>query len=142
MPSNMEAEKVVEEAMARIEHLRLHQEAVMVARHYLAKRGDKGSEMGLDLSDRLHELELHEWRETFMWGLALDKEKQERIRAAAHQRFLADAYGVSKYMNDGIMPRKWLVSDDKEFREMAKKAFAPSEDDDDGRRPDNEVTPH
>lgn len=62
-----------------------------------------------------------------MWGLTLDDAERNRIKAAAHHRFLRDGISVGTWLNDGVEPSKWLTSDAEEFRDMARKAFGPKD---------------
>jgi hypothetical protein len=61
-----------------------------------------------------------------MWGLTLTQEEQDRIKAAAHERFLSKRMSVAHWLNDGVTPGQWVEADEVEFRKMAAKAFSPS----------------
>jgi hypothetical protein len=69
--------------------------------------------------------ELDEWRSLLLWGMVADQELQDRVKAAAHERFLADRMDVAKWFTGKENPSRYLTADDEEFRAMAKKAFAP-----------------
>ena len=124
---NITNKQVVEECMARIEQLQEHIKAIEAAAWCLRARKrwvdvDYGNIHDLLISD-----ELEEWRNLALWGLTLDDVERDRVKAAAHQRFLRDGMSVGTYLNNGIEPSKWLVSDEEDFREMAKKAFGPKD---------------
>jgi len=59
--------------------------------------------------------------------LTLDREEQDRIKAAVYDRFLRDGMSVATWMNNGTSPGSWLSCNEDAFREMAKAAFAPKE---------------
>lgn len=117
--------QMVEEAMVRIEaireHIKAHNAALFCISQY--RRGEH-VEQG-DILGKLIEIELNEWRNLFMWALTLEPAEQDRIKAAAHARFLADGMHVANWLNDGVSPSIWLESEEQEFREMARNHFAP-----------------
>lgn len=94
-----------------------------------AVRKAKGCGGEIDCGNLHRELldsELHEWRNLFMWALTLGDEARDRIKAAAHERFLRDGMHVAHWLTpEGTTPGKWLSTDEEEFREMARAAFAP-----------------
>lgn len=119
--------QVVEECMARIEQLQTHIKAIEAAAWCLRARRrsvdvDYGNIHDLPISE-----ELEEWRNLAMWGLTLDDAERDRVKAAVHHRFLRDGMSVGMWINDGVEPSKWLTSDAEEFRDMARKAFGPKE---------------
>lgn len=116
--------QLVEQALVRIEQLHEHITAVDSAR-YIAERHSDGKALGIDLRHALIERELDEWRNVFLWALTLEPAEQERIKAAAHERFLSDNQSVAHWFNDGDTPSMWLDADEKQFRAMARKAFGP-----------------
>ena len=117
--------QVVEECMARIEQLQEHIKAVEAAAWCLRER-KKWVEVDYgNLHDLLISEELEEWRNLALWGMTLDDAERDRVKAAAHQRFLDDGQCVGTWMNNGVQPSSWLVSDEEKFRAMAKKAFGP-----------------
>ena len=71
----------------------------------------------------LMEEDLHEWHNLLMWGITLDSEDQTRLKAAVYNRFLKPGMSVTHWLNNGILPSKWLASDEEEFREMIKQIF-------------------
>lgn len=115
--------KIVEEALVRIEELHQHIQNVENAQWYLRHRKPHVAiDSGRLRSDLIAE-ELDEWRNVFMWALTLTTDEQERIKAAAHSRFLRDGTCVAHWLNNGIAPSGWLTADEDRFREMARKAF-------------------
>lgn len=76
----------------------------------------------------LVEEELHEWRNLLMWGITLNAEDQTRIKAAVYNQFLKPGMSVMQWLNNGILPSKWLTSDEQEFREMIKQTFLPKDE--------------
>jgi hypothetical protein len=120
--------KLVLEIMERIELIQQHIKNLEQAASYaVSRRRYENVDYG-NLRNALVDEELHEWRNLFMWGLTLDKEEQERIKAAAFQRFLRDGMHVANWLNDGVSPSSWLVEEEQEFRKMAKKVFGPAEE--------------
>jgi hypothetical protein len=121
--------QLVFEAMVRIQDIQNHIKAIEEASYYLQNRDrqiriDYGNIRSL-LIDR----ELDEWRGLMMWGLTLDDQYKDRIKAAAHARFLHDGISVSHWLNqDGVSPASWFEADEIEFRKMAKTAFGPKGD--------------
>lgn len=118
---------VVEECLERIElwqeHYRAVNAALYRAREKYAHRGGE-----VDSGNLLHEImqqELDEWRGLFLWTITLDDAERDRIKAAAHRRFLADGLHVAHWFHDGVSPGQWLCSDEEEFRAMARAAFGP-----------------
>lgn len=117
--------QVVEECMARIEQLQEHIKAVEAAAWCL-RESKRWVEVDYgNLHDLLISEELEEWRNLALWGMTLDGAERDRVKAAAHQRFLRDGMSVGKWLGNGIEPSQWLVSDEEEFRAMAKEAFGP-----------------
>lgn len=120
--------QMAESVMERIELTQLHIRAVEDAAHFAAK-GRFGQEADRGpLWELLIRQELDEWRNLFMWSITLDDAERDRIKAAAYDRFLKKGMSVSHWLSDdGRTPGHWLVADEEEFREMARKAFAPKE---------------
>lgn len=79
-----------------------------------------------DIRSRLCEKELALWQAIGMWGLTLDDKTRDRIKCAVYDRMLKGKSVCEFLSDDGTPPGRWLASDEKEFREMARKAFAPS----------------
>lgn len=117
--------RMLEEALERVELCQRHVRAIEQAcwhindkhRHFTCNPGN--------LREKLIAMELEEWRAVFMWGLVVPEEARDRIRAAAHQRFLKEGISVVHWLNDGIEPSQWLVTDEDEFRALIDKAFRP-----------------
>lgn len=81
------------------------------------------------LRETLCNMELKQWRQMAMWGLTLDDDERDRIKAAVHERFLSDRMHVAEWFSDtGGTPGAWLHADEIEFRKMAKLAFGPKTD--------------
>lgn len=116
---------MVEEALARVEVIQKHQEAVMAASYYVNYRKPHLQVVAGNLLDHLNALELDEWRNVFMWALTVTDAERDRIKAAAQERFLSDKMHVAQWFHDGTTPGKWLVADEEEFRAMVKEVFAP-----------------
>jgi len=116
--------KMTEEAMVRIEQIQSHIAAIDAAARFI--RMHCGRHIDVDygsIREQLITAELDEWRNLFLWAITLDDAVRDRIKAAAHQRFLADGMHVADWMNGGVSPGSWLSADEDEFREMAKSAF-------------------
>lgn len=117
---------IIENVLSRIETLKEHQQAIHSV--CVTIRNLKHPRYEIDtgtLLETLRDLELDEWRNLFMWSLTVDDKTRDRIKAMGHQEFLSAGHSVAYLFNDGVMPGKWLVADEEEFREMARKAFAP-----------------
>jgi len=117
--------QMLTESMERIDLLQRHIEAVESATSYLS-RLRQTVPVGVDsLRQALIEEELKEWRNLFLWGLVVDQDTRDRVKAAAHDRFLRDEIDVGHWLNRGNSPGSWLVADEEKFRAMARKKFAP-----------------
>ena len=124
----MNKTKITEDIMTRIMYIREMQEAYLACTSALRRRNrdyDKGD--GKVFQD-LMEWELEEWRNLSMWGLTLDEKTQTKIKAAVHERFLSDKMHVANWFHNGESPSSWRVSDEDEFRAMARKAFLGEKD--------------
>lgn len=136
----MTKKKVVEEIMENIEIIQEHIRNVRTAKRFINNRNFGRTEgTQCPMTDRLLELELQEWQKLAMWGLTLNGKGRDRVKAAAHQRFLSDKMYVANYLDRGEHPSRWLTVDEKDFREMAKKAFAPKNDEGDDNNDTLEV---
>ena len=109
--------------MERINVLQEHIMAVENAARYISSATYRERVINSNLRELLIEEELEEWRNLCMWGLTVDDKTRDRIKVAARQRFLRDDISVAHWLNNGVMPGHWLVADEDEFKEMAKKAF-------------------
>jgi len=121
--------QVVEESLVLIQLLQEHTNAVDAAASFirhLKPHYTTPVDFG-NLREKLINLELEEWRKLFMWALTLTTEEQDRIKAAAHDRFLNNKTYVAHWFTEGGYTGKWLVADEEEFREMTRKVFAPKE---------------
>ena len=74
----------------------------------------------------LMDKEIAEWRNLCMWGLTVSDDERDRIKLAVHERFLRKEMSVSHWWNNGVTPSSYLSADEEQFREMARKAFAPA----------------
>jgi len=113
---------MLEEALTRAGICQQHIEAVEKATYFASRVTHKEVGSG-NLRDVLIEKELDEWRGIFMWGLVASDEVRDRVKAAAHHRFLKDSTSVASWTNNGIMPNQWLSADEDEFRAMARAEF-------------------
>lgn len=111
--------------MERIEILHQHVQNIESAQRFLKERFRKHPE---GLRAALIEQELDEWRSMLMWAITLTPDEQERIKVAVYDRFIGEKAGVSHWLSEtGETPGMWLEADDKAFRDMAQRAFAPQE---------------
>jgi hypothetical protein len=118
---------MIEQAMVRIEILQAHWKALSEACNHIHMRKQHNFKLETgNIFETLVQEELHEWRNLFMWALTVDDDVRNRIKAAAHERFLSENTCVSSWLNDGVIPTRWLSSDEDEFREMARKVFMPA----------------
>lgn len=118
------------ECMKRIELLQHYIKEIDEAASYISNR-KFGYSFKLDygnIRSALIDMELEEWRNLCMWGLTVDKDTKDRIKAAVYDRSLRDGISVSHWLNDGVEPGTWLTADEKEFRKMAKELFKPKEE--------------
>ena len=121
--------QVVEECLVCIQLLQEHINAVDAAAYFVGRLEPHYTtpvDFG-NLREKLINLELEEWRKLFMWALTLTAEEQDRIKAAAHDRFLNNKAYVAHWFTGGTYTDRWLVADEEEFREMAREVFAPKE---------------
>lgn len=119
----MKPADIAKECMARVMMAQEYIKAVEGAAYYINSinryaKIDYGS-----IRDQLINLELAAWRDLAMWGLVVDKDIQDRIKAAAHDRFLRNGMSVSWWLNNGVEPGQWLDADEVTFRKMAADAF-------------------
>jgi hypothetical protein len=118
---------MVLKSMQRIEYL---QHAVEMLDQISRMIYDDGRHKTVDegnLRRLLIDKELAEWRTVSMWGLTLSDAERDRVKAAVHQRFMRDDMHVASWFNGGDLPTSWLQADEEAFREMAKKAFGPTQ---------------
>jgi hypothetical protein len=122
----MKNKELVIQLMEKIETTRNHYQAIHSAMYFARNNGYYSDTVfSADLTRALVDIELGLWRQVFMFGMTLNDKEQERIKAAAYQRFLADGISVKDYLPGGANAGSWLVSDEEEFREMCKKLFVP-----------------
>lgn len=132
----MKNKELVLKLMKEIEIARKHYDAVMRAMGYATDGIYYNKTFSDDLLNALNHKELELWRQVFMFGLTLPAADQERIKAAAYEEFLAPDMSVREYITSG---HQWLVSEEEEFREMARKLFMPNGDYSHDRERDDEV---
>ena len=118
----MKNKDLVLKLMKEIEIARKHYSAVQRAMGYATDGIYYNTTFSDDLLNALNHRELELWRQVFMFGLTLPAADQERIKAAAYEEFLSPDRSVREYITSG---HQWLVSEEEEFREMARKLFAP-----------------
>lgn len=118
---------MVTQCLERIDLWQEHIRAVQAAQYRLGETRRGKDPVGQDLYFQLIEAELDEWRGLFMWCLTLDDAERDRIKAAAHERFLADHVQVAQWFTGSTCPSSWLSADEDTFRAMARNAFAPKE---------------
>ena len=119
----MNKNKILEDIMTRIMHIREMQEGYLACTTALKRRDrDYKQGDGKVFSD-LMKWELDEWRNLSMWGLTGDQKTQDKIKSAVHERFLSDKMHVADWFHNGESPSSWKVSTEEEFRAMARKAF-------------------
>ena len=132
----MKNKELVLKLMKEIEITRKHYDAVMRAMGYACARSYRQTTFSDDLLNALNNQELELWRQVFMFGLTLPAADQDRIKAAAYEEFLSPGISVREYITSG---HQWLVSEEEEFREMARKLFMPDGDHNHNRERDHEV---
>jgi hypothetical protein len=115
-------EEVVEEAMTRIELIKIHKENVQNAWRFSGVSNDISMNV---LMSALWQKEVFEWMTIAMWGLTLTADQRDRIKAAAYEMFLKDGKDVSHWLHDGYHPGQWYSADEDNFRNMAAEAFFP-----------------
>lgn len=117
--------EMLEQSLERIMHIREMLEAFGAIRSYLTNKGrDYACNFG-DVQAELYRRELEEWRGLLMWGLVCDRSTQDRVKAAAYERFLSDKMDVTSWMFNGENPSSWLTKDEEEFRKSVKELFNP-----------------
>jgi hypothetical protein len=122
----MNKKKMIEDAMLRIMQVREMQAAYLTCTTALNRKNPNYKQGDGKVFADLVQWELDEWSGLLMWGLVADQGTQDRVKAAAHERFLSDKFNVSKWFTGDENPAGYLTADDEEFRAMAKKAFAPT----------------
>jgi len=131
MAKRFNTRQMAADCMRRIETINEHVAAIEAAAQFMAERRGSASrdadafKAAEPLRRMLIELELDEWRNLTMWGLVVDRKTRGRIKAEVHQRFLRRGISTAHHWNGGVMPGSWMDADDKAFREMCRKAFAP-----------------
>jgi len=116
--------EIVMNLWGQIDETQRHHNAVMSAIGYLHNSGPYTQKsFSDDIIVALIQKELDLWRQLFMFALTLPAADQERVKAAAYDRFLHDGMSVSEYMNNCRGGSSWATAEADEFREMAKKVF-------------------
>ena len=117
---------LVERLLAEIDVVQSHVKAVEDAASYARQSRHAMTVDFGNLHSMLVQEELSKWRELAMWGLTVSDAERDRIKAAAHDRFIAGRRDVSHWLSEsGHSPSAYAVADEEAFREMARKAFAP-----------------
>ena len=120
--------RITEECLARIEMISKCIDDIDKISSLLYQRKHRGWNVDPgNMRSTLIEEELHEWRHLCMWGLTLDDEEKDRIKAAVYNRFLSSDMNISYWLNNGISPSTWSTADEDEFRKMAREVFKPKE---------------
>jgi len=115
---------VVVQCMATIEQCQEHVNALHGAGNFIRAHLSHETHGDSVYHDLLMRIELEQWRKLFMWALTIDSDTQDRIKAAAHERFLFDRMCVDQYFSNGRTPSAWLAADEDEFRRMARDVCA------------------
>ena len=118
--------KIITEIMERIMLIRSYQESYMTCKQALSRKHRDYDAGDCKIWNDLVAWELAEWHNLMMWGIAGNQDEIGRIKVAAYERFLTEKYSVAEWLNDGILPDRWLKADEDEFREMAKQLFQPT----------------
>lgn len=108
--------KVFDEQVVRILEI---QESILAvnAAYDLTNTSKEGS----TVLENLYHAESRAWRDLFMWGIVVDKDRIKRLRVAGHARFLSRKWAVDEYLE--VSSGKWFEADEKKFRKMAAKCF-------------------
>ncbi|MGE0343829.1 MAG: hypothetical protein AB7O86_12280 [Porticoccaceae bacterium] len=115
---------MIERISARIQAIQEHTTAVHAAVRCVGEAPNSQMVDAHPLITALYYRELHEWRTLFMWALTLTPDEQDRIKAAAHDRFLDNTRATSEWLAMSP-PGPWLAADEEQFVAMAREAFAP-----------------
>ena len=109
--------------MGRIMQVREMQTAYLACTSALQRRNRDYQQGDGKVFTDLMQWELDEWRNLLTWGIVMDDATQDRIKAAVHERFLADKMHVADWFHNKEEPGRWLTADETEFRKMAKQSF-------------------
>ena len=114
------------DAIIRLQELQAHAHVVRMEalRDPIYREREKNNPDGT--IDALYRLEMNQWHNLMMFGLCLEGEERDRIKAEVRQRFLGDVASVKEWLGDGS--GAWLAADEDAFRDMVRKAFAPREE--------------
>lgn len=124
----MKNKELVMNLWTQIDETQRHHNAVMAAVSYLHNSHSYSQKsFSDDIIVALIKKELDLWRQLFMFALTLPGADQERVKAAAYDRFLNEQMSVSSYMNNCRGGSSWSVAEDEEFREMVRNTFKPRE---------------
>lgn len=118
----------VESLLVRLEVLQTHTNNIRAACAHLQARGHREAIECGDLQNLLHEEECETWKNLFMWAMTLSDADRDRIKCLAHDVFLKEHVSVVEIWQDTGSFGAYLAADDDAFREMARKAFAPREE--------------
>lgn len=118
--------EVVLDVLASIEATEEHIRRLDEMARYAREHNKYTEVLTGNLREILFGIEIDQWRRLLMWGITLEEKDRDRIKAAAHQRFLRKGMSVADWMNGGIQPSSWLTANEEEFRELIEKTFKPS----------------
>jgi len=123
---------LLKDYMERLEEVRLHLDSLERTSRYVYDschgRNNEKTEAAYNvLRTSLMDRELDLWRYVFMFALTVPEKERERIKAAAHDRFLSKHWSILDHMYNGRTPKQWLTADEQTFRDMCTEAFKPKE---------------
>ena len=120
---------IVKECLIRINEIQEYAEQYQGILYFIRLDNREDLDSG-NVYNKLVERELGEWRNLFMWGMTLNEEERNDIKALAHSRFLENGRHVANWLTkNGITPSTWLTKDEEEFRKMAREYFEDQKND-------------
>ena len=89
------------DAIIRMQELQAHAHVVRMEamRDPVYREREKNNPDGT--IDALYRLEMAQWHNLLMFGLCLEGEERDRIKAEVRQRFLGDVASVREWLGDG-----------------------------------------
>jgi hypothetical protein len=118
------AQEQIEKIMEQIEIVNLHIRALEDVGSFIYKHNRHEEKIEAnDYYDILVKIEVNKWRDLFMFGLVIDDETRDRIKAAAYDRFLKNKV-VTRFIAETELS-SYLEADETKFLEMARELFAP-----------------
>lgn len=115
-----DVKQIVEHTFAKIISLQNHIDNVHAAQRAVGR--DHNLNCG-NLIQTLYAEQVREWKNLFMFGMVMDDETKDRIKAAAYQHFLSDRIHVADYYSNASY--EWMEAGEDEFRRMCRELFAP-----------------